>query len=137
VDIDIESKTSASAFTIRRGRLRYVRLAESSVVSRRFDLGLQTLNECINGLASQRELWHIPFNESPLTQLLEPALGGNAATVFLACVDPGQPSFHTTLHAVQLADKMGKIKTRAVVNHNTVMVAVREVRSTSTYCCAH
>ena len=68
VDIDIESKASASAFTIRRGKFRFVRVAESSVVSRRFDLGLQTLNECINGLASQRELWHVPFNESPLTQ---------------------------------------------------------------------
>ena len=48
--------------------LRFVHVAESGVVTRRFDQGLQTLVECIGGLASQRELWHIPFGDSLLTQ---------------------------------------------------------------------
>mmetsp|Transcript_8479 Transcript_8479/g.16168 ORF Transcript_8479/g.16168 Transcript_8479/m.16168 type:complete len:667 (+) Transcript_8479:34-2034(+) len=128
MDLRFEAKDSANQFAVRQGFIRFVQVAECGVVSRRFDTGLRILTECIEGLASNQEPWHLPCDQSSITRLLQPALGGNAFTVMLGFVDPTEKAYHDTIHTLELAAKARLIKTRAIVNKSTVTAAIRELR---------
>lgn len=128
MDIRFEAKDNAHQFTIRQGMMRFVQVGESSVVSRRFDVGLRTLSECIEGLGANREPWHLPTDRSALTRLLAPALGGNAFMVMIGFVDPSEKTYADSIHTLELTTKARLIKTRAVVNKSTVNSTVRELR---------
>ncbi|OLY77672.1 Kinesin-like protein KIF23 [Smittium mucronatum] len=69
------------------------RLLESSKIN----VSLMSLKRCMDVLrynsGQPKDMWQIvPFNESKLTRLFQPALEGGSKTVMIACVDPRQLS---------------------------------------------
>lgn len=60
---------------------------------------LSTLGKCIMALASKEK--HIPFRDSKLTQLLMNSLGGNSATLMIACVSPADTNFEETVQTLR------------------------------------
>lgn len=60
---------------------------------------LSTLGKCIMALAAKEK--HIPFRDSKLTQLLMNSLGGNSATLMIACVSPADTNFEETLQTLR------------------------------------
>jgi hypothetical protein len=62
---------------------------------------LSTLGKCITALAAKER--HIPFRDSKLTQLLMNSLGGNSATLMIACVSPADTNFEETLQTLRYA----------------------------------
>ncbi|PVU89910.1 hypothetical protein BB559_004860 [Furculomyces boomerangus] len=70
---------------------------ERLVESNKINVSLMTLRKCMDVLRYNSELPKdqsqiVPFNESKLTRLFQPALEGGSKTVMLACVDPSQIS---------------------------------------------
>jgi hypothetical protein len=60
---------------------------------------LTTLGNCIMALATKSK--HVPYRNSKLTQLLMNSLGGNSATLMVACVSPADTNFEETLQTLR------------------------------------
>lgn len=73
------------------------RLREANSINQ----SLSTLGKCIMALAGKEK--HIPYRDSKLTQLLMNSLGGNSATLMIACVSPADTNFEETLQTLRSA----------------------------------
>ncbi|GIQ92032.1 kinesin-like protein, partial [Kipferlia bialata] len=60
------------------------RLREGNSINK----SLLTLGQCIKALVEGKG--HVPFRDSKLTRLLQPALGGNSVTQIIACMTPAR-----------------------------------------------
>ena len=94
------------------------------------NLSLTTLTQIVGQLQDRTNFSTagIPFRQSTLTRILEPALSGNSVTKFLITIrsDDYDASKNSLLFAVQL----GKIKTRPTVNtKKSIKVLEEEVSS--------
>lgn len=85
--------------------------------------GLLALGNVINALTKRRgpakpqeDARHVPYRDSKLTRMLKDALGGNARTVMLTCVGPGDANLEESLNSLRYAARARHIKNRPVVN---------------------
>ncbi|CCW62219.1 unnamed protein product [Phytomonas sp. EM1] len=72
--------------------------------------GLLALGNVIVALAGKKS--HVPYRSSKLTRLLEPMLGGNSRTVFVACVSPLSTMMDETLNTLRYAERAKLIRTK-------------------------
>uniref|UniRef100_A0A8C8WV78 Kinesin-like protein n=1 Tax=Panthera leo TaxID=9689 RepID=A0A8C8WV78_PANLE len=96
------------------------RLREGSQVN----LSLTNLGNVISALADAatgKKVLHIPYRDSVLTKLLQPALGGNSRTTLIAAISPADIFYEETLSTLRYAERAKKIRNRAVVNTSTLM----------------
>ena len=70
----------------------------------------------------------VPYRDSILTWLLKDSLGGNSKTAMIACVAPSD--YDETLSTLRYADQAKRIKTRAVVNQDSITSAERDAQIT-------
>ena len=63
-----------------------------------------------------RKRQHIPYRQTPLTNLLKDSLGGNCRTMLIACVWPSPAHSDQTLATLRFATRMMRVKTSAIVN---------------------
>ncbi|ETN15830.1 hypothetical protein F442_01883 [Phytophthora nicotianae P10297] len=59
---------------------------------------------------------HVPFRQTPLTNLLKDSLGGNCRTLLVACVWPAPTHADQSLATLRFAARMRRVKTQAIVN---------------------
>ena len=128
IDIRVEMVENDNPSTIKFSTLRFCAPAGSGGVSLKFNAGLQALSKVIESLAAEKEAWNVPYASSRLTRLLEPALGGNALTVWITNIEASDRSVGDTIHALDVAEKIRRIKNVAKVNKNTIAVTIRELR---------
>ncbi|XP_024431745.2 kinesin-like protein KIF28P [Desmodus rotundus] len=91
------------------------RLREGS----RVNLSLTNLGNVISALADAaagRRASHVPYRDSVLTKLLQPALGGNSRTTLLAAISPADICYEETLSTLRYAERAKKVRNKAVVN---------------------
>ncbi|XP_045652383.1 kinesin-like protein KIF28P [Ursus americanus] len=96
------------------------RLKEGS----RVNLSLTNLGNVISALADAatgRRVLHVPYRDSVLTKLLQPALGGNSRTTLIAAISPADICYEETLSTLRYAERAKKIQNKAVVNTSTLM----------------
>ncbi|XP_058556929.1 kinesin-like protein KIF28P [Neofelis nebulosa] len=96
------------------------RLREGSQVN----LSLTNLGNVISALADAatgKKVLHIPYRDSVLTKLLQPALGGNSRTTLIAAISPADICYEETLSTLRYAERAKKIRNRAVVNTSMLM----------------
>ena len=108
------------------------RLREGSNINK----SLTTLGRVIAALAGdsnsgntsprkkQKEL--VPYRDSILTWLLKDSLGGNSKTAMVACISPSD--YDETLSTLRYADQAKRIRTRAIVNQDSVSTAERDAQ---------
>lgn len=92
-----------------------VRLKEGSHINK----SLLTLGNVINKLSSAEpgaNTAHIPYRDSKLTRILQPALGGNARTAILCAVTPAVMHMEETLSTLKFASRAKKVKNRTQCN---------------------
>jgi centromeric protein E len=91
-----------------------VRLKEGSHINK----SLLTLGNVINKLSSAEPAAtaHIPYRDSKLTRILQPALGGNARTAILCAVTPAIMHMEETLSTLKFASRAKKVKNRTQCN---------------------
>lgn len=91
-----------------------VRLKEGSHINK----SLLTLGNVINKLSSAEpgSTAHIPYRDSKLTRILQPALGGNARTAILCAVTPAIMHMEETLSTLKFASRAKKVKNRTQCN---------------------
>eukprot|EP00923_Selenidium_pygospionis_P014455 GHVN01024794.1.p1 GENE.GHVN01024794.1~~GHVN01024794.1.p1 ORF type:complete len:491 (+),score=168.24 GHVN01024794.1:667-2139(+) len=67
---------------------------------------------------------HIPYRDSLLTRILQPALTSsthhNALTVFILCISPHTDSLRESLHTLRFGDRASAIKRRVTSNRQPV-----------------
>lgn len=76
---------------------------------------LTFLEQVVLALGSKNRA-HVPFRQTPLTNLLKDSLGGNCRTLLVACVWPAPTHADQTLATLRFAARMRRVKTQAVVN---------------------
>ncbi|XP_053515525.1 kinesin-like protein KIF28P [Artibeus jamaicensis] len=91
------------------------RLREGS----RVNLSLTNLGNVISALADAavgKRVLHVPYRDSVLTKLLQPALGGNSRTTLIAAISPADICYEETLSTLRYAERAKKVRNKAVVN---------------------
>ena len=68
----------------------------------------------------------VPYRDSILTWLLKDSLGGNSKTAMIACIAPSD--YDETLSTLRYADQAKHIRTRAIVNQDSVSAAQRDAQ---------
>ncbi|KAK0638683.1 kinesin motor domain-containing protein [Cercophora newfieldiana] len=68
----------------------------------------------------------VPYRDSILTWLLKDSLGGNSKTAMIACIAPSD--YEETLSTLRYADQAKRIRTRAVVNQDSISAAERDAQ---------
>lgn len=68
----------------------------------------------------------VPYRDSILTWLLKDSLGGNSKTAMIACIAPSD--YEETLSTLRYADQAKRIRTRAIVNQDSVSSAERDAQ---------
>lgn len=76
---------------------------------------LTFLEQVVLALGSKNRA-HVPFRQTPLTNLLKDSLGGNCCTLLVACVWPAPTHADQSLATLRFAARMRRVKTQAVVN---------------------
>ncbi|KAL8683890.1 MAG: hypothetical protein Q9186_000233 [Xanthomendoza sp. 1 TL-2023] len=66
----------------------------------------------------------VPYRDSILTWLLKDSLGGNSKTAMIACIAPSD--YDETLSTLRYADQAKHIRTRAIVNQDSVSAEQRD-----------
>ncbi|KAK0728094.1 P-loop containing nucleoside triphosphate hydrolase protein [Lasiosphaeria miniovina] len=107
------------------------RLREGSNINR----SLTTLGRVIAALADPKKTPSkkgpgsssvVPYRDSILTWLLKDSLGGNSKTAMIACIAPSD--YDETLSTLRYADQAKRIRTRAVVNQDSISTAERDAQ---------
>ncbi|KAK4163541.1 kinesin-like protein KIF1A [Cladorrhinum sp. PSN259] len=103
------------------------RLREGSNINK----SLTTLGRVIAALAEPKKSNRggtsvVPYRDSILTWLLKDSLGGNSKTAMIACISPSD--YEETLSTLRYADQAKRIRTRAVVNQDTLSTAERDAK---------
>ncbi len=145
----IHHDLSTDATTERLARIRLVDLAGSERAKSTEATGarlregsninksLTTLGRVIAALADprhgrvhnggkQRTKDVVPYRDSILTWLLKDSLGGNSKTAMIACISPAD--YDETLSTLRYADQAKRIRTRAIVNQDSVSAAERDAQ---------
>ena len=68
----------------------------------------------------------VPYRDSVLTWLLKDSLGGNSKTAMIACIAPSD--YDETLSTLRYADQAKHIRTRAIVNQDSMSAAERDAQ---------
>ncbi|KAL3691446.1 hypothetical protein R1sor_005097 [Riccia sorocarpa] len=91
-----------------------VRLKEGTHINK----SLMTLGTVINKLSDGggRSGGHIPYRDSKLTRILQPALGGNARTAMICTVTPDEIHVDETRGTLQFASRAKRVTNCAQVN---------------------
>ncbi len=71
---------------------------------------LMVLGQVIDALVQQKK--HVPYYESKLTMLLQPALGGNSRTTVLVTASPDGADADETLHALRFGERCRQVENR-------------------------
>ncbi|KAF9344512.1 Kinesin-like protein kif21b, partial [Mortierella sp. AD094] len=81
--------------------------------------GLLALGNVISALGDEsRKSSHIPYRDSKLTRLLQDSLGGNSATLMLACVSGADVDINETISTLVYANRARNIRNRVVINQD-------------------
>jgi hypothetical protein len=109
---------------VKRSRLHLVDLGGSEQVKRskaeggtlneaiEINTSLMVLGQVIDALVQRKS--HVPYYESKLTMLLQPALGGNARTTVLVTASPDRADADETLHALRFGERCRQVENKAV-----------------------
>lgn len=90
-----------------------VRLKEGKYINK----SLMVLGNVINKLSDGvKQRGHIPYRDSKLTRILQPALGGNAKTSIICTVAPEEVHIEETKGTLQFASRAKRITNCAQVN---------------------
>ena len=96
----------AGSERISKSESKRERLEEAKKINK----SISSLGNCINSLANNTNLSHIPFRDSKLTRILTECLGGNSKTAICACVSPYLMNFEESITTMQFASRAIKIK---------------------------
>ncbi|KAG0258809.1 Kinesin-like protein kif21b [Mortierella polycephala] len=81
--------------------------------------GLLALGNVISALGDEsRRSSHVPYRDSKLTRLLQDSLGGNSATLMLACVSGADADINETISTLVYANRARNIRNRVVINQD-------------------
>ena len=87
---------------------------------------IAALADTRRGTKNRRARDVVPYRDSVLTWLLKDSLGGNSKTAMVACIAPAD--YEETLSTLRYADQAKRIRTRALVNQDSMSSAQRDAQ---------
>lgn len=119
-------KTEKFSGTTTTGKFNLVDLAGSEKVektgaqgdmleeAKKINQSLSALGNVINALVKQKK--HIPYRNSPLTRILQDALGGNSKTTIICTCSPHAFNVKETISTMRFGERAKKIKCNVKAN---------------------
>lgn len=96
--------------------------------SSQINLSLLMLGNVISKLSEGKAGEFVPFRNSKLTRILQPAIGGNARTAIVACVSVATDQAEETSHTLRFAARAANITNTLTVNTVSYPAAHYHVR---------
>ncbi len=82
---------------------------------------LLALGNCINILSDKnKKNSFVPYRDSKLTRLLKDSLGGNIATIMIACISPCPLTYEETHSTLKYASRANKIEKKVTKNYKEI-----------------
>ena len=126
VESKLKDVTSTAGPAYRVSSLNLVDLAGSESASKSGVVGQRRtegsyINKSLLTLATviQRLITasgHVPYRDSKLTRILEPALGGNSRTAIICTVTPAPQHFGESMNTLKFAARAKKMKNKPILN---------------------
>lgn len=111
----------------------YYRCRERITETNHINKGLLTLKRCVQALNERQRcaregkaLPRIPFNDSKLTLLLEPALSGRSYTSIIVCCSPEDQHAEETVQSLRFGEMCGDVEHSGQASTRDVSSAVAE-----------
>ena len=90
---------------------------------------LLALGNCINILSDKnKKNSFVPYRDSKLTRLLKDSLGGNIATIMIACVSPCPLTYEETHSTLKYASRANKIEKKVTKNYKEIDQSTAQFR---------
>ena len=90
---------------------------------------LLALGNCINILSDKsKKNSFVPYRDSKLTRLLKDSLGGNIATIMIACVTPCSLTYEETHSTLKYASRANKIEKKVTKNYKEIDQSTAQFR---------
>lgn len=107
------------------GKEKGIRREEGANINR----SLLALGNCINILSDKtRMTTFVPYRDSKLTRLLKDSLGGNIATIMIACVSPSPLTYEETHSTLKYASSANKIEKKVTKNFKEIAQSTTQYR---------
>ena len=90
------------------------------------------LGQVIDALVQKRS--HVPFYESKLTMLLQPALGGATRTTVVVTASPDRADAEETLHSLRFGERCSRITNQLSVATSSVAGALAAIDASLRQC---
>ena len=90
---------------------------------------LMVLGQVIDALVQKRS--HVPFYESKLTMLLQPALGGATRTTVVVTASPDRADAEETLHSLRFGERCRLVTSEVAASKTASMAEVLEALDVS------
>ena len=120
----------AGSERLKRTNARGARAQESISINS----GLLALGNVISALGDpSRKATHVPYRDSKLTRLLQDSLGGNSATLMIACASPSSDNFTESLNTLRYAARAKNIQNRLHVNEEEGGAGAFEISTFSSF----
>ena len=109
----------------RGGKEKGIRREEGANINR----SLLALGNCINILSDKtKSNSFVPYRDSKLTRLLKDSLGGNIATIMIACVSPFPLTYEETHSTLKYASSANKIEKKITKNVKEIASSTAQYR---------
>ena len=107
----------AGSERLAKSRSTDIRLEEAKSINK----SISALGNCINALASTKQVKHVPFRDSKLTRVLTNSLSGNAQTTLVACISPSLVQYDESLLTLLFACRASGMAMHAVINEEVLI----------------
>lgn len=129
VDMRVESQEAGNMIApLRHATLRFLSTTGSGGMATEADSGLRAMSAIIDGLAAGKEPWAMPYGDSSVTRLLQPALGGNSYAVFIGAVDPLAAHHQDTERTLEMVQRVRAVRNQPVQGLSGAAQTVADLR---------
>lgn len=125
--ITMHQKETASSKIGVRSKITLADLAgqDPSCKNQEGNISAKAMEEVLQALKSGG---NIPYRNSKVSRILQPSLGGNAATVILAQISPSDKNYQETIKTLQTTASARSLKNQVAINLDETDSIIRDLR---------
>ncbi len=90
------------------------------------NLGLLALKKCVKAINDGKDSY-VPYQDSKLTMLLSPALGGDSKSTVVVCASMESVNAEETLQALRFGERCSKIENQTTQNISGILHIIRAI----------
>lgn len=129
VDVSVRSQENGNMIAPSRSSvMRFVGTMGSGGLAVEADPGLRAFSQVVDGLAAGNAPHTLPYSDSTVTRLMQPALGGSSYAVFIGAVDPLAAHHQDTERTLEMIERVRQVRNRPEQRLSAAANTVSELR---------